>query len=138
MSGQFENEVIPVTGAVRGQGGAHTARFIEKHHVATNSTGESGETRLDRSFFQDPHSFYRRLRDAAPATRVRMWGDVPVWLITQYDEARTLLSDSRLSKDFHGALALFPPGGAGAHGSLFNKCCGGYDSAHSGDSRRAP
>jgi cytochrome P450 len=121
MSGQFENEVIPVTGAVRGQGGAHTARFVEKHHVATNSTGESGETRLDRSFFQDPHSFYRRLRDAAPATRVRMWGDVPVWLITQYDEARTLLSDSRLSKDFHGALALFPPGGAGAHGSLFNK-----------------
>ena len=70
--------------------------------------------------FQDPHSFYRRLRDAAPATRVTMWGGVRVWLVTQYDEARALLSDSRLSKDFHGAIALFPPGAGGAHGSLFN------------------
>lgn len=120
MSKQFENEVVPVSDAARGLGRSHTVLLAEEADVAAKSTGPDEETRLDRSFFHDPHSFYRRVRDTAPATRVTMWGGIRVWLITQYDDARALLSDVRLSKDFHGAMALLPPGGAGAHGSLFN------------------
>jgi hypothetical protein len=118
MSDQFKDKVVPVTGAVRSQDRSHTVRLPGEAEAKPTVTVEN--TRLDRAFFQDPHSFYRRLRDAAPATRVTMWGGVRVWLVTQYDEARALLSDSQLSKDFHGAIALFPPGGGGAHGSLFN------------------
>ena len=66
--------------------------------------------RLDRTFVQDPHALYRRLRAEAPAHPVVMWGGVRAWLITRYAEARALLNDPRLSKDQARALALFPPG----------------------------
>jgi len=38
-----------------------------------------------------------------------MWTDVPVWLVTRYNEAKALLSDPRLSKNRAGALKLLPP-----------------------------
>jgi cytochrome P450 len=120
MSEKFKDEVVPAADGARRQGRSLALRFTEEVRTAPKATAASDNTKLDRAFFQDPHSFYRRLRDTAPATRVTMWGGVPVWLITQYDEARALLNDSRLSKDFHGAMALFPPGGAAAHGSALN------------------
>lgn len=71
--------------------------------------------RLDRTFIQDPHELYRRLRAEGPAARVVIWGAVPVWLITRYTEARALLSDPRLSKDHARMQALLPPRTGGAH-----------------------
>ena len=76
--------------------------------------------RLDRTFVQDPHALYRRLRAEAPAHPVVMWGGVRAWLITRYAEARALLNDPRLSKDQAGALARFPPGTDGSHASSLN------------------
>ncbi len=49
-----------------------------------------------------------------------MWGGVRVWLVTRYADARALLSDPRLSKDYTRMVALLPPGGAGLYGSALN------------------
>ncbi|HEX5407196.1 MAG TPA: cytochrome P450 [Pseudonocardiaceae bacterium] len=78
---------------------------------------EAEPVRLRRDFVQNPHELYRRLRSAGPAHQVVMWGGVRAWLITRYEEARALLADPRLLKDHARALALFPPGLAGPHGS---------------------
>jgi cytochrome P450 len=55
----------------------------------------------------------RRLQAEAPVSRVVMWGSVPVWLVTRYDEARALLADPRLSKDRETGLSLLPPNNSG-------------------------
>jgi hypothetical protein len=49
-------------------------RFTEEVRTAPKATAASDKTKLDRAFSQYPHSFYRRLRDMAPATRVTIWG----------------------------------------------------------------
>jgi cytochrome P450 len=88
-------------------------------NVTTGSAEHADGERvlLDSAFVQDPHELYRRLRSAGPAHRVTIWGGVPAWLITRYDEARELLNDPRLCKDNARAVELFPPGLAGAHDS---------------------
>lgn len=72
---------------------------------------------LNPSFTQNPHPVLQRLRTAAPVSRAIMWGGVPVWLITRYDDAKALLVDPRLSKDRAAALALFPPDYIGVYDS---------------------
>jgi cytochrome P450 len=69
-------------------------------------------TRLDAKFLQDPHALYRALRAEAPASPATMWGGVRIWLVTRYAEAKALLSDPRVSKDYSGARALLPPSAA--------------------------
>ena len=64
---------------------------------------------LDQTFTRDPHPILRRMRAEGPVHRVTMYGGVPVWLITRYDEARALLADPRLSKEHAASIALFPP-----------------------------
>jgi cytochrome P450 len=64
---------------------------------------------LDSHFTRAPHEVLRELRREGPVTRAIMFGDVPVWLVTRYAEAKALLSDPRLSKDHARAAALFPP-----------------------------
>jgi cytochrome P450 len=64
---------------------------------------------LDRSFTRDPHEILRRLQTEAPVSRAVMWGDVPVWLVTRYDDAKSLLVDPRLSTDRARALKVLPP-----------------------------
>jgi cytochrome P450 len=76
--------------------------------------------RLGRAFIQDPHALYRRLRAQAPAHRVVMWGGTHAWLVTRYAEARALLSDPRLSKDWRDLAEFFPPGNHDPHRSLLN------------------
>jgi hypothetical protein len=39
---------------------------------------------LERSFTRDPLHIVTRLQGGSPVSRVLMWGDVPVWLITRY------------------------------------------------------
>jgi cytochrome P450 len=70
---------------------------------------------LGRRFIQNPHELFRRLRASEPVSPAMAWGGVPIWLVTRYDEARKLLGDPRLSKDFQHSIALFPPELAGAH-----------------------
>jgi cytochrome P450 len=74
-------------------------------------------TALGREFVQDPWAVYRRLRAAGPVQRVLAPGGIPMWLVTSYADARTLLADPRLSKDHAGVRELFPPGEAGPYNS---------------------
>ncbi|MGW7065197.1 cytochrome P450 family protein [Streptomyces sp. NPDC054904] len=56
---------------------------------------------------KDPHSFYEQMRAEEPVRRVAVPGDLKVWLITRYDDARAVLSDPRFSKDVEvGRMAL--------------------------------
>jgi cytochrome P450 len=75
--------------------------------------------RLGRAFIQDPHALYRRLRAQAPAHHVVLSSGTQVWLVTRYGEARALLADPRLSKNWRGIAELFPSG-SGPHKSVLN------------------
>lgn len=77
--------------------------------------------RLGRKFIQDPHALYRRLRTEAPVHRVRIWGGRQAWLVTRYAEARALLADPLLSKDWQYLVKFFPSGNHGAHNSVLNR-----------------
>jgi cytochrome P450 len=76
--------------------------------------------RLGRAFIQDPHTLYRRLSAQAPAHRVEIWGEAQAWLVTRYAEARALLADPRLSKNWQGLTGFFPPDNHDTHTSLLN------------------
>ena len=74
-------------------------------------------TALGRTFVQDPWDVYRRLRADGPVQRMPAPGGIPMWLVTSYADARALLADPRLSKDYAGVRELFPPGEAGPYNS---------------------
>lgn len=76
--------------------------------------------RLGRAFIQDPHSLYRRLSARGPAHRVEIWGEAQAWLVTRYAEARALLADPRLSKNWQGLTAFFPADNHDPYRSLLN------------------
>jgi cytochrome P450 len=67
--------------------------------TATISYGEE--------FFADPHPAYARLREQAPAVRVRDPNGLEYWLVTRYREAEMALGAPGLSKDpRHAWVAL--------------------------------
>jgi cytochrome P450 len=68
---------------------------------------------IDPSFTRNPLTVLRRLQAKAPVSRAVMWGSVPVWLVTGYEETRALLADPRLSKDRDAGLDLLPPNNSG-------------------------
>jgi cytochrome P450 len=76
--------------------------------------------RLGRTFIQDPHSLYRRLRAQAPAHHVEIWAGAQAWLVTHYADARALLADPRLSKNWRGFTEFFPPDTHDPYRSLLN------------------
>lgn len=47
----------------------------------------------------DPSPSFRRLQQPGSLARVKLWDGSTPWLITRYDQARTLLGDRRLSSD---------------------------------------
>ncbi|WP_232078795.1 cytochrome P450 family protein [Mycobacterium florentinum] len=76
--------------------------------IAAESAPAENPPRLGRAFIQDPHALYRRLNTEAPAHSVEIWGGAYAWLVTRYDEARALLADPRLSKNWQGLTGFFP------------------------------
>jgi cytochrome P450 len=76
---------------------------------------------LDRSFTRDPHDVLHRLQREAPVSRALMWGDLPVWLITHYDDAKSLLADPRLSTDHAVALKVLPSNNKGRYASSISQ-----------------
>jgi len=50
-------------------------------------------------FKADPFPYYRRLREVAPAHRVKLPDGKPAWLVTRYDDVVRVLTDERFSKD---------------------------------------
>lgn len=75
-------------------------------------------TMLPRSFPQHPHEVFDRLRELGPLIRTKFRGGIPCWLVSRYDEAQTLLSDSRLRKDFAHVATLIPTRDAGTRDVL--------------------
>ncbi|HEY4456277.1 MAG TPA: cytochrome P450 [Pseudonocardiaceae bacterium] len=73
---------------------------------------------LRRDFVQNPHELYATLRSRGPVHLVSFRRSLRMWLVTDYDVARELLNDPRLSKDNALAMSLFPPGTAGANASV--------------------
>lgn len=88
--------------------------------IDTESAPAENSPRLDRAFIQDPHALYRRLNTAGPAHRVEIWGEAHAWLVTRYDEARALLADPRLSKNWQGLTRFFPANTNDPYRSLLN------------------
>jgi cytochrome P450 len=76
---------------------------------------------LDRSFTRDPHAVVHRLQGREPVRRAVMWGDVPVWLVTCYDDAKSVLTDPRLSTDRALALKVLPPNNNGRYASKLSQ-----------------
>ncbi|GAA2801194.1 cytochrome P450 [Kitasatospora paracochleata] len=54
-------------------------------------------TALDARFVQDAHAVAEQLRREGPVRPVILPTGLPAWLVTGYDDARALLTDSRLS-----------------------------------------
>ncbi|MFJ5228676.1 cytochrome P450 [Kitasatospora sp. NPDC088391] len=46
-----------------------------------------------------PPPAYQEAQQHAPAVRVALWDGAPCWLVTRYEDARTVLSDPRFSAD---------------------------------------
>ena len=88
--------------------------------IGGQTAAPENSPRLSRAFIQDPHSLYRRLSAQAPAHRVEIWGEGHAWLVTRYAEARALLADPRLSKNWQGLTGFFPPANHDPHRSLLN------------------
>ncbi|MDF5759131.1 cytochrome P450 [Spongiactinospora sp. TRM90649] len=55
---------------------------------------------MDPDLLRDPFQGYSRIREEAPATQGVILGqDTPVWLVTRYDDVKTVLSDQRFVND---------------------------------------
>ncbi|SFB36577.1 Cytochrome P450 [Amycolatopsis marina] len=66
-----------------------------------------GPIRLDLDFVQDPHTALELMRAEGPVRQAIMPRGLRVWLVTGYSDARSLLADPRLSKDYRSAGTLF-------------------------------
>lgn len=88
--------------------------------IGAEPTPTENSARLGRAFIQDPHPLYRRLRGQGPVHRVAIWGAAHAWMVTRYAEARALLADPRLSKNWQGLSEFLPSDNDAAHKSVLN------------------
>ncbi|WP_329137829.1 cytochrome P450 [Streptomyces sp. NBC_01476] len=63
-------------------------------------TGIVDLSALGREFVADPFAFYARLREQGPLHRANSPLQGDIWLVVGYEEARAVLADPRLSKDW--------------------------------------
>ncbi|CAL9331904.1 cytochrome P450 [Streptomyces sp. Tu 3180] len=66
------------------------------------SSGHGGATPLqidEKEFEHNPHALYDVLRSEAPVREIIAPGGTKVWLVTRYDDAKSVLTDNRLSKN---------------------------------------
>lgn len=66
------------------------------------------------AYFQNPYPTWKWLRENDPVHRFLFPGtDVPVWLVTRYDDVRAILEDPRFSNDPDNASRQFQDAGLG-------------------------
>jgi cytochrome P450 len=63
----------------------------------------------DPTFLRDPHPTYAQWRAEGPVRRVRLPRGIDAWLVTRYEDARTALTDPRLSKAPRGPQSFSGP-----------------------------
>ena len=71
---------------------------------------------FSRAFIDDPYPTYAWLREHSPVHRARLPSGVEAYLVTRYDDARSVLADPRLSKNAATAYADWRPGRTGIPG----------------------
>jgi cytochrome P450 len=71
------------------------ALYLKLAHVTESQTEQLGA-----GYFQDPLSYFARMRAEGPVTPVTMPEGNRAWLITGYDDVRAALADPRLNKDW--------------------------------------
>jgi cytochrome P450 len=54
---------------------------------------------LSPELMADPHAGFARMREQAPVLAGSMMGGPPMWLVTRYDDVRTVLTDPRFFTD---------------------------------------
>jgi cytochrome P450 len=62
--------------------------------------------KLDIDFLQDPHQLFEQMRAGQSAREVILPRGIKVWLVTRYDDVRTVLTDPTISKNLLKALPL--------------------------------
>ncbi|MFF7188269.1 cytochrome P450 [Streptomyces sp. NPDC008222] len=75
----------------------------------TDATAEaiSAASRGAAAYRADPYPVYARLRESAPVCPLSPPHGVDTYLITRYDDAKTALTDPRISKDMYAAIDAY-------------------------------
>ncbi|NGO06592.1 cytochrome P450 [Streptomyces sp. HC44] len=86
------------------------------------SSGHDGAAPLqidEKEFEQDPHALYDVLRSEAPVREIIAPGGTKVWLVTRYDDAKSVLNDNRLSKNIEAGQKVIQRHTDGETGMVF-------------------
>jgi cytochrome P450 len=73
------------------------------------------------SYYQDPASFFARLRESRPVVPARLPNFGRVWIITRYADVRAALTDARVAnkpQGWHDDVRPVPGGAGGVHALL--------------------
>lgn len=73
----------------------------------------------EKEFEHDPHALYDVLRSEAPVREIIAPGGTKVWLVTRYDDAKSVLTDSRLSKNIEVGQKVIQRNTDGETGMVF-------------------
>ena len=71
---------------------------------------------FSRAFIDDPYPAYVWLREHAPVHRTRLPNGVEAYLVTRYEDVKSVLADPRLSKNAATAFPGWKPGRTGIPG----------------------
>jgi cytochrome P450 len=71
---------------------------------------------FDRAFIDDPYPAYAWLRQQSPVHKTRLPNGVEAYLVTQYEDAKAVLADPRLSKNAAVSYPGWQPGRTGIPG----------------------
>jgi cytochrome P450 len=86
------------------------------------SSGHDGAAPLqidEKEFEQNPHTLYDVLRSEAPVREIIAPGGTKVWLVTRYDDAKSVLNDNRLSKNIEAGQKVIQRHTDGEAGMVF-------------------
>ncbi|MBT2457719.1 cytochrome P450 [Streptomyces sp. ISL-86] len=86
------------------------------------SSGHTGAAPLqidEKEFEHDPHALYDVMRSEAPVREIIAPGGTKVWLVTRYDDAKSVLTDNRLSKNIEAGQKVIQRHTDGETGMVF-------------------
>ncbi|MFD5777310.1 cytochrome P450 family protein [Streptomyces fungicidicus] len=73
----------------------------------------------EKEFEHDPHALYDVLRSEAPVREIVAPGGTKVWLVTRFDDAKSVLTDNRLSKNIEAGQKVIQRHTDGETGMVF-------------------
>lgn len=86
----------------------------------SSSHGDAAPLQIDEKAFEhNPHALYDVLRAEAPVREVIAPGGTRVWLVTRYEDAKSVLIDNRLSKNIEAGQKVIQRNTDGETGMVF-------------------